>query len=330
MVDDFVNYFNTILTKGKKDNTYKFALARSLIDYSYKTNISNLNRKVEKNESEVIEFQTLSKNFLRYYWHQILKYKIKQNFNSEKPPLIVKIIKDIFEKDYDPKDTYRDVEFHQKDNILHAENEIAKSCFREVIPRFQNITNGIHVQSNEIFYEQRKNSILVKPKAILFFRENYILLYKAIILEWSKFLEKINRRLPMLISKIESDEIRRSSLEGPYKILRKHFDTCFYCENKLSSERRDVHVDHFIPWSYVFENEIWNLVLACEGCNNNKRDSLYPIERIIERNTKHINAIEGLPESLSRLDPQLEWQKEIHRQYQNCKEQGFAIRDSNG
>jgi hypothetical protein len=325
MVDDFANYFNAILTRGKKDNTYKFALARSLIDYSHKMGFSNIYRKVEKNESEVIEFEVISKDFLRYYWHQILKYKIKQNFNSEKPPYIVKIIKEIFEKDYNPKDTFRDVEMYQKDNIKRAENEIAKRCFSEVIPKFHNIPNGSHVQSNEMFYEQRKNSILVKPKVLLFFRENYILLYKAIILEWSRFLEKINRGLPMLISKIESDEIFRKSLEGPYKILRKHFHVCFYCEEKLSSIRKEIHVDHFIPWSFVFEDEIWNLVLACERCNNNKRDSLYPIEKIIERNSKYLE-IEGMSKSLAKLDPKMDWQREIRFQYQNCVEQGFGIR----
>jgi 5-methylcytosine-specific restriction endonuclease McrA len=323
--EDFVYYFNAILTKGKKDNTYKFALARSLIDYCYKKDISDLKKKVVKNESELIEFQTLSKDFLKYYWHQILKYKIKQNFNSEKPPLVVNIIKNIFEKNYNPKDTFRDVEMHQKDSIILAENKIAKVCFREVIPKFHNIPNG-NDKSNEIFYEQRKNSISVKPQAMLFFRENYVLLYKTVILEWSKFLEKINRGLPMLISKIETDEIRRSSPEIPYKILRKHFNTCFYCKNSLSTERKNVHVDHFIPWSYVFENEIWNLVLACEGCNNDKRDSLYPIERIIERNTIHLREIEGMSKSLAKLDPQMDWQREIRRQYQNCVEQGFRMR----
>jgi len=89
-----------------------------------------------------------------------------------------------------------------------------------------------------------------------------------------------------------------------------------------------VHVDHFIPWSYVFHNEIWNLVLACDSCNEMKRDSLYPtkfVDEIIDRNTKYYNRIEGMPKSLASLDPELHWEKEIRREYQECKDQGFTV-----
>lgn len=153
-------------------------------------------------------------------------------------------------------------------------------------------------------------------------------MYKAIILEWAKFLEKINRGLPMLIAKIEKEESQRGSLEGPYKTLRKYFDTCFYCDSPLSLDRNDVHVDHFIPWSYIFEDEIWNLVLACENCNLRKNSSLYPVEfveKIINRNMQYCNKIEGLEKSLLRLDTEREWKKVVNRHYQNCKDYGFTV-----
>lgn len=148
------------------------------------------------------------------------------------------------------------------------------------------------------------------------------------ILEWARFLEKINRGLPMLISKIEREETHRSSLVGPYKILRKYFYRCFYCGDLLSRDRNTVHVDHFIPWSYIFEDELWNLVLACERCNLRKNSCLYPIEfvgRIVDRNQQYINKIEGLERSLLRLDTEGEWKKSISRYYQNCKDYGFTV-----
>jgi hypothetical protein len=90
---------------------------------------------------------------------------------------------------------------------------IIKKCFLEVIPRFQNIPDGIKVYSKKVFYEYDKNSILVNPYVLRYFKENYSLLYKAIMVEWAKFLERINLGLPMLISKMESGERYRSSLE---------------------------------------------------------------------------------------------------------------------
>ena len=186
---NFAYYFNSILVKGKKDNTYKFALARFLLDYSHKLDDSYIKIKIENDRTESIPFSDIAKSFLKYYWHQICKYKIKQNFNPNKLPLIVQIIQNIFGKEYIP-DPFESMD---KDKILYAEKEITKKCFLEVIPRFQNIVDGVNVISNNIFYEYDKTSIFVKPQALQFFNQNYSFLIKATILEWAKFLE--NRRI---------------------------------------------------------------------------------------------------------------------------------------
>jgi 5-methylcytosine-specific restriction endonuclease McrA len=323
-VSDFLYYFNSIITKGKKDNTYKFALAQFLIDYSYSLDEAHIRHNVTNNKIETIDLSIISKAFLKYYWHQICKYKIKQNYNTEKPPLIVKIIHSIFGRRYIPES----FESMPKEKIYDAEKEIQRRCFLEVIPRFQNIPEGINIYSTKIFYEYDKHFIYVKPTALRFFKENYSLLSKAIILEWAKFLEKINLGLPLLISKIERSERYRNSLDKFKLILLKHFDTCFYCNNTLSSEKQKIHVDHFIPWSYVFEDELWNLVLSCRDCNLKKHSSLPPerfIYKLVERNNEYFNTIDPLKKSLIRLDPETNYERAITKHFQNCLDYGFTV-----
>jgi hypothetical protein len=63
--DDFVYYFNSILTKGKKDNTYKFALAMFLIDYSYKLDNSYIDMKITNNIAETVTFSVIAKYLLK-------------------------------------------------------------------------------------------------------------------------------------------------------------------------------------------------------------------------------------------------------------------------
>jgi hypothetical protein len=75
---DFLYYFNSILTKGKKDNTYKCALARFLTEYSYALDLGYIENKIQNNSCERIEFSMIAKHFLIYYWHQICKYKINK------------------------------------------------------------------------------------------------------------------------------------------------------------------------------------------------------------------------------------------------------------
>ena len=317
-------YFNSIITKGKENSTYKFALARFLIDYSYALDEAYIGNSVADNKTEAINLSVIAKAFLKYYWHQICKYKIKQNYNTEKLPLIVKIMHDVFGRKYIPER----FESMPKEKISDAEKEILRRCLLGVIPRFQNIPEGAKVSSKKIFYVHDKHFIYVKPAALKFFRENYSLLSKAIILEWARFLEKINLGLPMLISKIEGGERYMGSLKKFKPVLLKHFDTCFYCNNALSSEKKMTHVDHFIPWSYVFENELWNLALTCRECILKKHRSLPPerfIYKLVERNNEYSSVIDPLNKSLIRLDSENNYERAITKHFQNCLDYGFKV-----
>ena len=324
--EDYLRNFNAIITKGRKDNTYKFALARFLIDYSESLDEQSIRNKVDSNTDEVIEYSLIAKAFLRYYWHQICKYKIKQNFNSEKLPLIVQIIQGIFGQDYIPEP----LESMDKEKTAQAESEIKKKCFSEVIPRFQNLMEGNKAASRPLFYEYDRIAIHVKPGALLFFKKNYSLLFKAVILEWAKFLERTNHGLPRLISKIEDPVPERHSLERYKRILREKVGLCFYCDNPLSSDSRQIHADHFIPWSYVYEDEIWNLVLTCSRCNLRKHSSLPQqkfVQKLVDRYGRNgaTTAAGEFRKSLVRLDADGKYEYALNRYYQNCLDYGFTI-----
>ena len=61
-------------------------------------------------------------------------------------------------------------------------------------------------------------------------------------------------------------------------------NTCFYCGLPLS---RSIHVDHVIPYQAILHNEIWNLVLSHDDCNEDKLDFIPSskfIEKLKERN----------------------------------------------
>lgn len=310
--------FVFILTKGKKDNTYKFALARYLLDYS--------NRDTRNLE---IPYEDIAISFLRYYWHQECKFRIRQNFHKEKPPSVIRIIREEFGTKYIP-DSFKEM---PEESIRKAEKKILGKVFgseekktSQVVPRFQNISVGSTVERNQIFYDydDSKQVILLRPEALDFFRKNYVVLLKGVILEWARFLEKVNT-LPRLIAKIESAEMKRHSLKK-YVMLFKYLDHCFYCNSRL--DRGNTHVDHFIPWSYIFDDEAWNLVLSCPDCNLKKRDSLAQedfLKELIKRNSRYYEKIQALRKSLDDLDSGKGWEAEIRHSYTNCLDYGFTI-----
>jgi len=155
-----------------------------------------------------------------------------------------------------------------------------------------------------------KRYIELSQEAHQFFKNNYHELSKILIFEWAKFLEKTNFT-PRLIAKIENiGHHKRRSLNSFRKILLSQTEQiCFYCAETVSSD--NIHVDHFIPWSYIYEDALWNLVISCSKCNLKKSDRLAPefcIPKIDERN---------------RQSGFNEYKKDIGEYYHNCKKAGF-------
>ena len=330
-MDELRKTFIHIMTHGCKNNTYKFALARFLLDYCNMMPTSRLSTMSENNEKIIIHYEEIADAFLRYYWHQEFRYRIKQNFYNERPPSVVKILRDTFGDRYIPE-SFSKYAQHENNLTKIARKKILKKVFGHariktslVVPRFQNVKIGAKVVQKNIFYnfDDDEQYIILFPHAALFLKQNYPVLFKTVILEWSKFLEKINT-FPRLIAKIETEETQRRSLTHYFNTY-KHVEHCFYC-NGILKEMPSIHVDHFIPWSYIFEDSAWNLVLACQECNCKKSNSLAQpkfLNYLIERNSKYENQIPILKKSLAMLDSGRGWEPEIMRHYNSCKEYGF-------
>jgi len=62
-----------------------------------------------------------------------------------------------------------------------------------------------------------------------------------------------------------------------------------YTENELS-------VEHIIPWSFMFSDDIWNLVLCHRSENSSKSNSIFDeriIEKLEKRNALLLKKLEG-------------------------------------
>ena len=315
--------FLTILERGRKDNTYKFALARALLDYCQDHADASA-------DALSIPYEYFADKFLRYYYHQEFKFRMRQNFRPNVPPRAINILRKVF-GDAPPGD----IDLVDKDTLDQARRRILADIFGHarrktslVIPRFQKISVGLHGKDTRAFYEYDDDTqiLTLKPDAFEFLKSNYPVLSKAVLAEWAKFLEKVNPSLPMLVAKIEDHEAKRGSLVKYRNIYMEHTCHCFYCRCHL--ERKRIHVDHLIPWSYLFDDNAWNLVLACQDCNLKKSSSLPQEEfrgSLIERNMKYYDTIPAMKLSLDQLNSGRGWVPEIVTQYERCAEYGFGI-----
>ena len=328
--EEFEQIFIHVLDQAAKDNTYKFAFARFLLEYSqYQTKTH-------------VEFSTIAEYYLKYYWPQVCNSKLRQSPQIVKRPVVIQIIENEFDKPYYPQ-IFDEIKQEEPVKIENCIRNIERKCFEHVTYAFQNVKIGDKtVDKSPIFFEykirafkkrydrekdtpliERDYGINLNPDAMRFFKRRNVSLNKAVTLEWARLLEEINVGVPKLIAKIE-DEIPSRDLTTERDALEPFEKNCFYC--KIPLETAEINVEHVIPFSYIRENEMWNLTLACKQCNCKKLGSLpSPKEKwlgkLFERNKNYRNEISMLGKSLKRLGDNHE--SIIGIRYDNAEDLGF-------
>ena len=322
--------FRAIIRRGKKSNTYKFVLARSILEF-VKNNESEIKKNIENNKVTAINYSTFADYFLKFYWRQ-QKSKIPQNYDTDSIPSAVKTLKNLFDSHPQPEK----FDMISEELKVNARKKILQGVFGTgskgiVLPAFQNIPVGNKSIKKETFYkdEPKNKQIIINPDTMQFFIHYRDLLDSFVILELAKFLDKI-KSSPGIVSKIEAPDFDRTTLKTHEKVLTKYFENCFYCKENLDG--LIIHVDHFIPFSYIFENKYWNLVLSCSKCNLKKSDSLakdFKME-LINRNNQFRRNLDRSDEDFKKIDLDFKkldvdnWEKEFERIYRNCLEYGFS------
>ena len=148
----------------------------------------------------------------------------------------------------------------------HIIKQVTLECKRFVIGTLYEDFDGIIYSFN-----MKEGGIVLNPTVYYFMLKYKAELEKLNYYAWAQFLEQINddNVLVRVIDKLELTTPKREDLSVYREILRRKFEknTCFYCRRKLE---RNMHVDHFIPWSFVKDDKLWNFVLSCARCNEKK------------------------------------------------------------
>ena len=315
--------FISMIKKGSKNNTYKFALARFLLDHS------------NGSGAEKVRYANIAEEFFNYYWFQECKFKLRQGPDNQTPEIIT-IIRKKFRKDAYPEMEIKELRNKEPGKIENCVTQITKKCFDDVIPRFQKIGRNEkrmfyiylakeYKDSSDNKKIDPKGGILLNPRAMIYLKRNYVPLYNTVILEWIRFLERRNFGTPHLSSKIEGIAAG-SRDQGKFRNDLKSFmaEGCFYCKKDLKKDK-NTHIDHFIPFDYIADTELWNLVLSCQKCNCKKLGQLPPshyIDKLLERNDEFKKKNKTMKKSLVNLNY---GGHDICWHYQNAKLHGYPI-----
>lgn len=290
--DEYWSLFNFVFSEScHKTSTYKFALIKSILD--------NLLNNTPGENGQVIFYSDLFAKFAESFWNLVVKYHLHQ----QKPTAEGKTskIEQIFGEAVKINPILENLEFASIEEKTREKliQKVQAECKKYVLGALHGDFSG-----KLYSFDQNENFITLSQNAYDFLLKYKIELEKLNYYAWAKFLEKINEEnvLFHLLSKLELSLPERSELELYRKILFFEFEecNCFYCGKKLSGK---IHVDHFIPWSFVKEDKLWNFVLSCPQCNIKKSNILPPqsaIKRVQKRNRiilEEVSITPSLPDS---------------------------------
>lgn len=126
--------------------------------------------------------------------------------------------------------------------------------------------------------------ISINKEQVLLLKEYGFVLSQLLNYKWAQLLEKFNNapRITSKVKGISDNQIRRNNLTKYKNILLENMNKPidFYTGDELDMD--DISVDHVIPWSFMYSDDIWNLVLTSKSHNSSKSNNI-PSKEVIEQ-----------------------------------------------
>jgi hypothetical protein len=117
--------------------------------------------------------------------------------------------------------------------------------------------------------------IILHPEWIKYLEENYTIVRGWASWEWLNYMQERNPHIPNVVNKLFMPQ-QRASLVNQTKywktILANQDIKCIY--SKLQLNKDEISLDHYLPWSFVAHDQLWNLIPTIKCVNSSKSNNL--------------------------------------------------------
>lgn len=152
--------------------------------------------------------------------------------------------------------------------------------------------NQLTVELSNILFDERKplyriieqapGSLEIHPDWLAYIRAAIPVVTGWVAYHWINYLQQRNANIPAISNKI-APPVERSSLskQSNYwrEIMRVAPVKCIYSGKILSAGY--FSLDHFLPWSFVCHDQLWNLIPVLPEVNSSKGNAL-PDRRYVD------------------------------------------------
>ena len=264
MTETLSNWFE-VIKNCSVSNTYKMGWSKSIVECCF-----------EDDSEELIHFDRISMKMFKYYWNQTIFFDLQQGSNPNKPPTFVSYVKSKIEE-YQSQYGFQPKEFERIEDKVDVDLKyLNRILIENVSYRFLEV-GGKDYDLYEL--DKKERTIRVKNPRIL--KEYSDILFEVINYRWVQILETYNSS-PRISKKIKITDrggVKRKPLGKFKRYLQLTDKRCFISGEEFDG---DLSIDHLIPWSFMFSDDIWNLVFVKQGYNSSKSNRIVDESEIIK------------------------------------------------
>lgn len=304
MIPSQITEFIRLIRNGSKVNTYKLVWAKSIVECCR-----------ENPEATDISLEDIAEKVFKYYWNQTIYFDLAQGNNPNKRPTILKYIREEIQTYLKKSGSNKPVHFEKVEDETNINLKHLVSILKlDVSHRFLNLNGEVST-----LYSYKKGDDLLTIDCAQEISEYSDILHECINFKWTQVLENFNHapRIAKKVRIMDFPEVKRKSLSPfkPYLDIVNPEHICFMCDK--TTIKKELSIDHVIPWSFIYCDDLWNLVYCCASCNSSKSDLIVKqkhITKLEARNSKLL-ALATANDAISKKKPMLELKLAIEKDY---------------
>ena len=273
-----------------RSTSYKYLYFLSLLDIVKRRNFDKLLS---------ITFLEIISEILANAWYPYQYFKLyfgtQDQIVKKLDSLELEITEPILQfKDTDKKLLRRTINNQNLDDIIDSICRYVP--YRLIRPFFVQETRGLKDYNvnatiinlaNSQFYTQKPlycfnadnqkdcNAINLHPDWIKYLEQNYTIVRGWASWEWLNYMQQINPSIPNVVNKLFIPQ-QRDSLNKQtqyWKTILEHQNIkCIYSQVQL--DKNEISLDHYLPWSFVAHDQLWNLIPTTQSVNSSKSNNL--------------------------------------------------------
>ncbi len=132
------------------------------------------------------------------------------------------------------------------------------------------------------YFDENETSIIINDDWTDYIKKHYSILQAFTYWHLLKYLQKNNPNVPNIIEKLNSPQARNLTAARNFWhiILENQEIRCIYSNQIMN--KSDFSLDHFVPWSFVTHDLVWNLAPIPKNINSAKNNSLPSLKTYLD------------------------------------------------